>query len=374
MQVHMHQDGMKLSKLLVALVVSFLFFQCVSFFMLTTTCRAGVPITLYVGAGEEYHHIQDAIDNASAGYRIFVYNGTYYENITIDKRIDLFGEDRSITIINGNGTDTVITITANNVNISHFTIKNGGSTRNDCIIQVNGASSIITDTIISNGYYGIYLNHSGDHLIYDNIIRNNRGDGISLNRSDSNVNISFNTLTSNNNGISVYSSDNNGLYNNIIQHNNANGIFLNRSSTTNTIADNNCSYNNYSGLYLNDYSDHSTLFHNQVFQNSQSGITLENCSWANISHGNTVESNYNYGIMIVGSHNSIQNNTIIYNRKDGMYLSADNDNTISSNTIGYNTRAGIRLYNSTADEISIVDDGKKIAFTGLPERRDSSRR
>jgi len=29
--------------------------------------------------------IQDAIDNASDGDTIFVYNGTYYEHITIDK-------------------------------------------------------------------------------------------------------------------------------------------------------------------------------------------------------------------------------------------------------------------------------------------------
>ena len=57
-----------------------------------------------------------------------MYNGTYYENLTINYRIDFFGEDRSITIINGNGTDTVITVNANNVNISHFTITNDGST------------------------------------------------------------------------------------------------------------------------------------------------------------------------------------------------------------------------------------------------------
>ena len=48
---------------------------------------------LYVGGTGEgnYTKIQDAIDDASDMDTVFVYNGTYYENVFIDKTINLIG-------------------------------------------------------------------------------------------------------------------------------------------------------------------------------------------------------------------------------------------------------------------------------------------
>ena len=51
--------------------------------------------TLYVGGSgpNNYTKIQDAIDNASNGDTIFVYDDSspYYENIVIDKSVTLIG-------------------------------------------------------------------------------------------------------------------------------------------------------------------------------------------------------------------------------------------------------------------------------------------
>ena len=46
---------------------------------------------LYVGGNgpNNYTKIQDAIDDATNGDTIFVFNGTYYEHITINKTINL---------------------------------------------------------------------------------------------------------------------------------------------------------------------------------------------------------------------------------------------------------------------------------------------
>jgi len=351
MQVDMHQDGMNRRKFYIVFIVMLLSVSLLHVFDHLETCKADTPPTLYVGKGEMYTRIQDALNNASDDYRIFVYNGTYKENLTINHRIDLFGEDRSITIINGNGSDTVITVNADHVNISHFTITNGGTTWNDSIIRVNAANSIITDNIISNGYIGICLSNSGGHFIYDNIIENNRGNGISLNHSNNNQNMSFNTIVSNGNGIYGHASSGNTLFRNDIRRNKANGIFLNRTCDGNYITSNNCSYNNHSGIYVNDYSDYSTVLHNQLYHNNDSGLKVENCSWCIIESNNTIRKNTNYGMMIIGSTNSIQHNIILNNKKDGMYCSADNNNTIAKNTIGFNSYAGIRLYNSTNDSI-----------------------
>jgi len=85
--------------------------------------------TLYVGGTGEgnYTKIQDAINNASDGDTVFVYNGTYYENVIINKNNHILtGEDKNTTIIDGgkrNG--NVVTIYyVDWVAISGFTIKN----------------------------------------------------------------------------------------------------------------------------------------------------------------------------------------------------------------------------------------------------------
>jgi len=61
--------------------------------------------TLYVGGSglNNYTRIQDAIDNASDWDTVFVYNGSYYENVLVDKSISLIGEDRNLTFIDGSG-------------------------------------------------------------------------------------------------------------------------------------------------------------------------------------------------------------------------------------------------------------------------------
>jgi pectin methylesterase-like acyl-CoA thioesterase len=68
-----------------------------------------------------YQNIISALEHASANDTIYVYNGTYYENVIVDKSINLIGEDRNSTIIDGSGTHAVFWSCANCVNISGFT-------------------------------------------------------------------------------------------------------------------------------------------------------------------------------------------------------------------------------------------------------------
>ncbi len=346
--VRMHQDGMT-KKFRVAVLSLILCTPC-TVLLLTTPLRAA-PITLYVGRGEVYTTIQAALDNASDGYRIFVYNGTYHEHLTINKRIDLFGEDRSITIINGSNLGTVVAITSTNVNLSHFTITHGGTNSTDSLVDIQASHCIITDNSLQYGYTGAYLNHSGTHLIYDNTIAHLQGDGIRLNDSNSNQNISYNTITLCRNGILSYYSDANRYYHNTLTANTHNGLFLNDSLTYNTIRYNNCSTNNHSGIYLNDFTNYTTILDNTMSTNHDTGLALENCSQATIAT-NIITKNANYGAKIIGSHNTLEQNTIAQNGKDGIYLSADDNNTIQNNTITANHNAGLRLYNSTADWIT----------------------
>jgi len=91
--------------------------------------------TFYVGGSGagNYSSIQSAIDAAISGDIVFVYNysSPYYENIIIDKSINLIGEDRDATIIDGGGIGDVVYVSADWVNITGFTIQNSGSSSLD---------------------------------------------------------------------------------------------------------------------------------------------------------------------------------------------------------------------------------------------------
>jgi parallel beta-helix repeat protein len=162
-----------------------------------------------VGEGADFRTVQEAINNASAGDTIFVRNGTYHENVVINKSITLLGEEKTSTIIDGNGTDSVIFIEdADNITVKGFTLKNSGTFLfNSSGVLIERSNGItISDNIIYTNYNGISLIYSNNTIIYDNNISKNFYTGISL-YSSANTLISSNIILDNYNGISfIYSS------------------------------------------------------------------------------------------------------------------------------------------------------------------------
>ena len=76
---------------------------------------------LEVGPGKPYTTIQAAIDAANATDTIIVHEGTYPENVLVNKSLTL--HNGSLPVIDGMG-GTAITITAENVTIDGFNITN----------------------------------------------------------------------------------------------------------------------------------------------------------------------------------------------------------------------------------------------------------
>ena len=139
-----------------------------------------------------YDTIQAAIDapQTSYGHTILVDAGTYYEHLVVDKSISLVGENRSTTVIDGNGTGNVIVIdiTANHVNVTGFTIRNGTNG-----IFINWSDyNIISGNIVTDNLHGFHLfstcscNYVSKNTIRNNIIKNN-GFGVSLGVSSDNT-------------------------------------------------------------------------------------------------------------------------------------------------------------------------------------------
>ena len=129
---------------------------------------------LYVGeiGPGNYTTIQLAIKDASDGDTIFVYNysSPYYENVVVDKSINLIGEDWETTIINGvNNFKSTIHVIYDWVNISGFTVRNGyGGIR----ISSNN-NTINGNIVIENSWGGVYLQNAKFNTITQNKIVDN---------------------------------------------------------------------------------------------------------------------------------------------------------------------------------------------------------
>jgi len=122
----------------------------------------------------DFPTIQEAINNVADGDTVFVQNGTYFENVVINKTITLKGENVESTMIDGGGTGTVLNVTAKDVVVTGFTIRNGGSNMSQggiCLHRVIGCN--VSENIITRNHCGIIILNSSDNLIYHNNFVNN---------------------------------------------------------------------------------------------------------------------------------------------------------------------------------------------------------
>jgi len=131
-----------------------------------------------------YKSIQDAINNASDGDGIFVKEGIYFENIHINKSIELHGENKYSTVIDGkylnrSNTSTIVYIVASEASFDNFTITYSNMnvyTQDIGSIYINNSRMIqINNSIIckQRAYAdaGIIIRYSSDILIENNHIR-----------------------------------------------------------------------------------------------------------------------------------------------------------------------------------------------------------
>lgn len=358
----------------------------------SNNCDAGNIIHVGTGPGNTTSSIQDAIDNyAIPGDTIYVHKGTYNENLLIDKTLNLTGEDKEVTIIDGGYVGDVIHATANWVNITGFTITNGSygiyfesvsngmisgcnvdSNSDEGIFLFSSSNNTVSLNNISNNYYGIHIRESSnDNLVFRNEIFNNSINGIYLSKLSSNK-IKNNTVKNNGgNGIYLYSTKNVSVENNEFSSNSI-GVYSTASSENNIMTKNNISDNQY-GLYFG-LSFNNTITENSILHNTYHGIwiysssknnSIKNCNISfNSRHGiylslsvtnNTIEkndiSNNVDGINLSSSsNNTIYHNNIFNNLNDGIHVLSSSNNTIIKNDISNNWR-GINLVNSSDNQI-----------------------
>jgi len=119
-----------------------------------------------------YQYIQDGIDNANNEDKIYVFNGTYYENIVIFKSVTIEGQSKHQTIIDGMEKGNVVKITVNKSTLTGFTIRNSGFNPNNAGISINSEENLIMYNNIINNNFGIRLDSPKNKIVYNNFFEN----------------------------------------------------------------------------------------------------------------------------------------------------------------------------------------------------------
>lgn len=361
------------------------------------------PTTIIVP--DDYPTIQEAINAANEGDTIFVRNGTYYENVVVNKTVGLVGEDKYTTIIDGNSTGNVIVITSNNVNFTGFTIQYGDNgiyvgdgiflgfcniyeniVRNNTNgIYLSGSSrnNNASYNIITNNQHGIVLSYSGENTLLGNNATSNRYnfevEGFSFFHLDNNVDTS-NTVdgkpiyyliavsnvilgAESNAGTVFLINCQNITVKDLTLTKNGVGVFL--WNTTNSKIENVTVTRSRYGVFLGD-SCNNTLSTNTV-ANCTYGISLEASFWQSNNNtiiGNNVISN-SRGIDLDTSNNNIIIENIVTDNSHGIYLWDSSNNILFDNIVSSSSKYGIELWAYTAGSYGNILSGNIVSSSGV---------
>jgi len=208
--------------------------------------------TLYVGGNgpNNYTSIQNAINDANDGDTIFVFNGTYYENIAIDKSIKIVGESKETTTIMGKKYKDVVSILAENVTIKNFTIK--GCEMPETGIYVSTDRNKIINCILESDGIAIYMENANENMIF----------GCEISKNNDAIYLEF--------------SSKNEIRRCFI-HNNFEGISI-ENSCSNSIENCKIYSNDYYGINLFDVSN-TSIYNSSIFKN---GLGIGICCSLNV--------------------------------------------------------------------------------------------
>ncbi|TLZ58611.1 MAG: hypothetical protein E6K17_00295, partial [Methanobacteriota archaeon] len=135
----------------------------------TLTVLPRTVVTVDDSGGADFLRIQDAVDFAPAGYTVFIFTGTYPENVVVRKELEIVGESRTAVLIDGRGLDGV-TIAADRVVLHELTILK----THTGVLQIRTNNTRVYDTTIKDYDVGLFNEHTLNAWVAYNLITRGR--------------------------------------------------------------------------------------------------------------------------------------------------------------------------------------------------------
>lgn len=299
---------------------------------LITTGPGGNVVT-NLNTSYSYCSIQSAIDASATtnGHTLQVNPGTYNEDVTINKQIQLIGVDKTTTIIDGaTAGNPTVTISVPNVTLKNLTIQNvirTNTSGNKNLIRIEAGNNDIT---IENNIIGPNSNSSGtiDYAISpaDNIY-------FDASTAISNVTIKDNEIFSaygDGNGLMIFAPDNSGsggasnfdIDGNMIYDNAKNGVEIQGEFNTSSITKNVI----YGQLNIRSpFSTYGTSYGNGLVMMQVNGHSGSNNGFYDVTINlNSFYYNYHSGFYIFGKMYDIDFvNNDSWGNTDGVVFNVD---------------------------------------------------
>ncbi len=339
--------------------------------------------TLHVGPGQTYATIQAAVDDAGPGDEIVVHDGTYVENVLVDRPVAIRSQDY---LLNGENDGAVVDasglardygfeIQADGVVIEGFSVHGAvgySMTGLRAGIMLDGCHGCtVTHNRCGweeshNNSVGILVTEGGPHQIIGNEAAWNQH-GISLERTSGNT-VSGNSCHDNfwvtwSSGITM-SGDLDPIWGTPTMHDN---LLQNNDLRGNSVGA--CLY----------FACVSNVVRGNTIDANYSGVIVWSYCWHNLIAGNTVTNSVNRGIQVnAGRENVIADNTID-NNVNGIwfgFLSLSDygsiDNLVTGNSILNNGYAGIRISASSPGNRMFMNQFRLNAANVISEGTDWS--
>jgi nitrous oxidase accessory protein len=209
----------------------------------------------------DYSTIQAAVEKAEQNDTVIVEDGTYRENIVINRPLKLIsrnGYEKTVIEARTEVEDVIKVVEVDGMTIIGFTVK--GTTQSGIHLHKVTGSSVIGNNSMGN-YNGLFLENSESNTVSENVSDKNE-QGIYLYYSHENV-IEKNSASKNaDKGILLHASHRNIVSNNAADANYWNGITLS-SSNNNSILDNSVVSNSYA-IVISDSMENELVNNNTM--------------------------------------------------------------------------------------------------------------
>ena len=302
-----------------------------------TEASDGYPVH-NLSTGLNYTTIQEAINanETHDGHTILVDVGKYCEHVNITKSVIFLGEDRNATVIDGNGTGIVVQISADNVTIANFTVRNGGhnsSWLDSCVYGNYHNNILMENNTVMNATNGIVFYGFSNSTVRHNLVTEFGLMGLHLDGGSANCTIANNTVTNCLEGMELEGSARNWIEENQFMNNNL-SVFFNGCPGPNAFKKNNMTSDWYNlmvwgsaiGAFEQDIDTSNTVNKKTVTYISNSNNLLVDPS---------IYPNLGYLAIVNCSNLTIRNADLSFNR-DGLLIAQSTNCHIENLTIGGN--------------------------------------